>query len=189
MGWGKLWRFSHRRADIRSRLEIKTFTLYTWSPPGGPVDWGSALQAGKSGVLLLMVSLEFFVDIVHPAALWPWGRLIGTRDRCIGLTTSISCADFHMKFESLNLLEPQVLSRSVQGLFYLSIYFVYFLIFIFTLDEFVCNLTHTSSLWRKSGYTKLNTSYNIKSTPKRPLAMTWSPEKSYSNFPRKAYVR
>jgi hypothetical protein len=34
---------------------------------GGAVGWGIALQAGRL--------LEFFIDIIPPAALWPWGRL------------------------------------------------------------------------------------------------------------------
>ena len=32
-----------------------------------------ALQAGRSPVPFLMMSLEFFIDIILPAALWPWG--------------------------------------------------------------------------------------------------------------------
>ena len=36
---------------------------------------GAALQIGRSMVRFQMVSLEFFSDIIHPMALWSWGRL------------------------------------------------------------------------------------------------------------------
>jgi len=34
---------------------------------------GTALQAGRSRVRFPIVSLEFFIDIILPAALWTWG--------------------------------------------------------------------------------------------------------------------
>ena len=36
---------------------------------GGAVGWGTALQAGRSCVRFPMVSLEFFIDVILPAAL------------------------------------------------------------------------------------------------------------------------
>ena len=39
------------------------------------VGWGTALQARRSRVRSTMVSLEFFIDIILPAALCSWGQL------------------------------------------------------------------------------------------------------------------
>ena len=40
---------------------------------GGAVGGGTALQVGRPRVRFPMVSLEVFIDIILPAALWPWG--------------------------------------------------------------------------------------------------------------------
>jgi len=52
-------------------------TTFSWWAPGGALDWGTTLQAGRSQVRFPMVSLEFFIDIVLPAILcsWDWRSL------------------------------------------------------------------------------------------------------------------
>ena len=71
---------------------------------GGAFGSGTALRAGRSLVRIPIVSLEFFIDIILPAALWPWGRLSlqpaprifpgDKAGRCVRLTTlPLSCAD------------------------------------------------------------------------------------------------
>ena len=42
---------------------------------GGAICWGTALQAGASRVQFPTVSLEFFTDIILPAAVCPFGWL------------------------------------------------------------------------------------------------------------------
>ena len=46
-----------------------------WISHGSAVGWGTALQFGRSLVRFPMVSLEFFIDIILPAALWSWSWL------------------------------------------------------------------------------------------------------------------
>ena len=55
--------------------------------PGGAVVWGTTLQAGRSRVRFSMVSLEFFIEIILPAALWPRGSQL-LREK---VTMHISC--------------------------------------------------------------------------------------------------
>jgi len=38
--------------------------------------YGAVLQIGRSLVRSQLVSLEIFISIILPIALWPWGRLI-----------------------------------------------------------------------------------------------------------------
>ena len=52
-----------------------TLLQYQVGARGGVVGCGTALQGGRSRVRSPIVSLELFFDLVHPAALRPWGRL------------------------------------------------------------------------------------------------------------------
>ena len=58
-------------------LNIKNMSSYLTEngARGGAVGWGTATQTRRSRVRFATVSLEFFIDIIPPAALWPWGWL------------------------------------------------------------------------------------------------------------------
>jgi hypothetical protein len=42
---------------------------------GDAVGSGTALQARKSRVRFPMGSLRFFIDLIFPVTLWPWGGI------------------------------------------------------------------------------------------------------------------
>jgi hypothetical protein len=52
---------------------VKMFKYCTYSH--GPFGWGTVLQTGRPQVRFPLVPLEFFIDIILLAALWPWGLL------------------------------------------------------------------------------------------------------------------
>jgi hypothetical protein len=68
-----------RHPDDRRRVDVLGMPLVAYlvckEARGGAVGWGTALQAGRSRIRFPMVSLEFFIDIIRPTALWPWGWL------------------------------------------------------------------------------------------------------------------
>ena len=57
--------YSSSSSQIREQLGARS----------GAVGWGTALQPGRSRFRFPIMSLELFIDIILPVALWYWGRL------------------------------------------------------------------------------------------------------------------
>ena len=101
--WKRTYQQNRR---FKNDLQIITTLLNKIGLHAVAQNWGTALQAGRSWDRFPMVSLEFFIDIILPVALWPWGRLRllqkwvpeifpgGKGGRCV------------LKSGSLKLLEP-----------------------------------------------------------------------------------
>ena len=59
------------RKEKRRSWKLKGKHYIACGVRGGAVGSDTALQAGRSGDRFSMVSLEFFIGIILPAALWP----------------------------------------------------------------------------------------------------------------------
>jgi hypothetical protein len=73
---------------------------------GGTVDWGTILQAARSQVWFPMRSLDSSIDLILPAALWPWDQLSLLNNWVPGMFLGVN-DNWHMRLTT----SPQSVSR------------------------------------------------------------------------------
>jgi hypothetical protein len=116
----------------RERWYLRMF-IYKTSSCTCITGWGTALQTGKWRVRFPMVWLEFFIHIILPATLLPWGRLSlkrkwvpgniswGVKAACAyGWQPTTFMCRLSSNLGASTSWNPLGLSRSVMGLLYLT---------------------------------------------------------------------
>jgi hypothetical protein len=134
IGFVTLIRLTVRKKQLNSQLKYfcdisNLGSTLTTGVRGSTVVEALWYKPERSRDRFPMVPLEFFIDIILPATLWPWGWLSlfqkwvpGIFPRGKGLKTlPPSCADCLKNLGASTSWNPQSLSRSVMGLVYLSL--------------------------------------------------------------------
>jgi hypothetical protein len=70
------FRYFFSTVNLQRKDTINNYTVscFSWGTRWRS-GWGTVLQTGRSRDRFRMVSLEIFIDIILPTALWPWGRI------------------------------------------------------------------------------------------------------------------